>query len=43
MITDADAVVALDGWHKSRGALEEVRIAGLLDIPILYPEQVKKP
>ena len=40
MIADAEEVVVLDGWSKSRGALEEVRIAGMLDIPVLLPEQV---
>ena len=40
MIADAERVVVLDGWHKSRGALEEVRIAGMLDIPVDPPERV---
>ncbi len=35
-LTLCDAIVVLDGWENSRGATEEVRIAGLIGMTV-YP------
>lgn len=38
-VTRADGVATLPGWGKSEGAVEEVRIAGLLGIPVATEEE----
>jgi hypothetical protein len=38
-LVDADAIVMLDGWQKSRGACLERNVAFELKIPIYYEYQ----
>lgn len=36
LMSRCDAVVAVEGWPKSKGSRSELEVAGQLDIPVFY-------
>lgn len=36
----ADAIVLMDGWHKSKGAIKERTLGYLLEIPVVSIENI---